>query len=161
MSKPFKKSVNIEELIEQKNTQVEALRHQCYAVEKMISISTEQLHRIEYEGNSIASQSAQLELRLECLERQLADNCKFMGNLSKVSGEQLQQRHDTLTKNVSEAEAANAALRAKMEETIRRKEQELLQWEHEIDAKQLELDEKALSFGLTLKNALGKIARIV
>ncbi|CAD2213296.1 hypothetical protein AGDE_03634 [Angomonas deanei] len=122
----------------------------------MLGISSTQRLRVEAERDDTLRQIAVTQNEMEDLEKSLENHVKFMRNLSSTTAEQLKQRYDTVQKSVETAEEENNALRQKIADLIERKEEELRQSEEEVAAQQHHIDEKALLFGIQLKERLNK-----
>lgn len=152
--KRSKKNVSPEEIIAARTQHVELLQMQCAAVEKMISYSTDQGIRIEAEIQSLHRSIALTDTLTEQVSKELDDKVKFMKSFSATNIEQLRQRNANMQKSVDDITKENEALRVKIEELEQRKEEELRCLNLEADMKRSVMNEKALQFGLQLKEAL-------
>lgn len=143
--------------MEAKRQQIEALRHQCYSVETLLAHNTEQQYRLNVEKEGIARDAAQTTLKIEEVEQNLDSQVKYMVNLSKSTEDHLKNRHASLLKSLDDVERDNEELRKKLEALRTRKEADLQRWENDVTAKENEIEEKALNFGLRLKETLLKV----
>ncbi|EPY24038.1 hypothetical protein STCU_02922 [Strigomonas culicis] len=159
-AKKGKKAVPIEEVIEAKKGQVEALRQQCYAVEKMLGISSDQMKRVQVEYNDSVRQTAITEEKIADLDHSLDEHVKFMQRLSTTNAEQLKQRYESTKNSVKDAERENEALRQKIKDMVSKKKEELRQCQEEVDREQHNIDERALHFGVLLKDRLAKVQHV-
>lgn len=150
------KNLSPEEVLAARREQLEALRQQCAAVEKMIAISTDQELRLNADIAGLERRIAETEVATEQEGRDLDDKMKFMTTYATTNLEQLQQRHANMVKVVQEAEAENEALRGKLEELTQRKKAELAEWEAKVAEQQAIMNAKALDFGLQLKETLAQ-----
>lgn len=153
---PFKKAVNIDEVIETKKVQVESLKHQCYAIESMLAINSDQQFRINAEKESIARDTALKSLETEEVDAALESNVKFMANLSKTSEEHLKNRYASLLKAMADVEKDNEELQKKLSALVAKKEADLQRWDNEVSGMEKQIEEKALNFGVRLKETLMK-----
>lgn len=160
MSGKAKKSAPVEEVIEAKKEQVEALRQQCYAVEKMLGISSDQMKRVQVEYDDAKRQTAITEEKIADLDHSLDEHVRFMQKLSTTNADQLKQRYEATKVSVDEAEKENETLRQKINEMEVRKKEELRQCQEDVDREQHNIDERALHFGVLLKERLAKIQRV-
>lgn len=146
-----------DEVIAAKKQQLETLLGQCAQVERMLAICTDQCNRLGAEALDLQRGTARKEQEAEDTERSLDDQVAFMRSFTKQSEEQLSGRQERLSKSVAEAEVEAAALRQKLLETQERKQLELIKWEDEADAMQHQMDEKALLFGMHLRESLERL----
>lgn len=152
----FKKPVNVEEVIDGKKEQVESLSNQCLTVEKMIAVNSDQQYRIHVEKDDLKRQAAQKHLEVEDMEQLLDQQVKFMANLSKNSEDHLKSRLAAVQKTFDDFKKENEDLQKKLDALINRKQADLLRWEKDVEDKEKQIEEKALSFGLRLRNTLIK-----
>lgn len=150
------KNLSPEEALAARKEQVEALKQQCAAVEKMIAISTDQELRLNAEVAGLEQRIAEVEVATEQESRDLDEKVKFMTSYAASNLEQLQQRYANMEKVVQEAEVENTALRVKLEELTQRKKAELAEWECKVAEQQALMNAKALDFGLQLKQTLAQ-----
>lgn len=153
----FKKPVNFEEVIDAKKEQVESLVNKCLTVEKMIAVNSDQQYRIRVEKDDLERQAAQKVLEIEDMEQLLDQQVKFMTNLSKNSEEHLKSRLAAVQKTFDDFTKENADLQKKLDTLNTRKEADLLRWEKDVEDKEKQIEEKALIFGLRLRDTLIKI----
>lgn len=154
--KNFKKNASPEEIIAARKEKLETLRQQCAAVEKMLSITTDQGLRLSADVAELERRIAETEVLAEQEGRDLGDKVKVLGTYSTSNLDQLQQRHVNMVKTVHEAELENEALRSKIAELMERKQAELSQWEAKVEKQRAVMNEKALDFGLQLKETLAR-----
>ncbi|KAG5490840.1 hypothetical protein JKF63_00962 [Porcisia hertigi] len=155
-AKGFKKAVSPEEVIAARKEKLESLSQQCAAVEKMLAISTDQGLRLNAEIAGLERQIAEAEVMAEKESRDLDEKVKVLSSYTTTNLDQLQQRHLNMEKSEQEAEADNELLRGKISELTERKEAELSQWEAKVEEMRTLMNEKALDFGLQLKETLAK-----
>lgn len=153
----FKKAVPPEEVIEAKKQQIESLQLQCNAVERMLAICTDQQRRVDAEIKGTTRQIAVAQQRQDELDRSLDESVHYMINMAKATDDQLRQRREALQKTAADAERENAAIRLKLEEVTQRKQAELRKWQGEVETLQQHIDEKALIFGMKLKETLDRM----
>lgn len=154
---PFKKSENIEDVIAARKEQIEHLKQQCYAVEVMLGINSDQQYRIRVESEGLARNVAQTAMKIEEVEQSLDSQVKYMAGLSKSTEEHLKNRFLSLQKSMEDVEKDNAELRRKLEALTTRREADLQRWIHDVEEKEQQIEDKALNFGLRLKETLLKV----
>lgn len=153
----FKKPVNLEEVIEGKKAQIESLEHQCYTVEQMIAITSDQQYRTHVEKDGLARQAAQKSLEIDEVEQLLNHQVKQMATLAKNSEDHLKGRLATLQKTFDDLEKENTEMKKKLEALVSRRQADLHRWETDVEDKEKQIEEKALSFGLRLRDTLMNI----
>ncbi|KAG5465259.1 hypothetical protein LSCM4_00714 [Leishmania orientalis] len=154
--KSFKKSASPEEVIAARKEKLESLSQQCAAVEKMLAISTDQGLRLNAEIAELERRIAETEVLMEQESRDLDEKVKVVSAYATNNLDQLQQRRLNMEKTANEAESENELLRAKIAELKERKEGELAQWEEKVEEQRALMNQKALDFGLQLKETLAK-----
>ncbi|CAJ1038797.1 hypothetical protein NXY56_008281 [Leishmania guyanensis] len=154
--KGFKKSVSPEEVIAARKEKLASLSQQCAAVEKMLAISTDQGLRLNAEIAELERRIAETEVLTERESRDLDEKVKAVSNYATSNLDQLQQRHLNMEKATHEAEAENDLLLVKIAELTERKEAELAEWEAKVEEQRAVMNQKALDFGLQLKETLAK-----
>ncbi|KAG5489102.1 hypothetical protein JIQ42_00725 [Leishmania sp. Namibia] len=154
--KSFKKSASPEEVIAARKEKLESLSQQCAAVEKMLAISTDQGLRLNAEIAELERRTAETEVLTEQESRDLDEKVKIVSAYATTNLDQLQQRRQNMEKAANEAESENELLRAKIAELKERKEGELAQWEEKVEEQRALMNQKALDFGLQLKETLAK-----
>ncbi|CAG9584233.1 conserved hypothetical protein [Leishmania major strain Friedlin] len=154
--KGFKSNVSPEEAIAARKEKVELLSQQCAAVEKMLSICTDQGLRLNAEIAELERRIAETEVLTEQASRDLDVTVKIVTSYATSNLDQLQQRRLNMEKTAHEAEAENEALRAKIAELTGRREAEIEQWEARVEEQQALMNQKALDFGMQLKETLAR-----
>ncbi|KAK7202305.1 hypothetical protein NESM_000302400 [Novymonas esmeraldas] len=154
--KGFKKNASPEEVMAARKEKLESLVQQCAAVERMLSVSTDQGLRLSAEIAELERHIAEAEVMTDQENRDLDEKVKTINNYATSNLDQLHQRHVNMEKTVREAELENEALRVKIAELTERKEAELAQWEAKVEEQRALMEQKALDFGLQLKETLAK-----
>ncbi|GET93778.1 hypothetical protein, conserved [Leishmania tarentolae] len=154
--KSFKSSASPEEVIAARKEKLEFLSQQCAAVEKMLSICTDQGFRLNAEIAELERRIAETEVLTEQESRDLDVTVKIVTSHATTNLDQLQQRHLNMEKTAHEAEAENEVLRARIAELTERKEAEIAQWEAKVEEQRALMNQKALDFGIQLKETLAK-----
>lgn len=154
MSKSFKKTVNIDEVIEAKKGQIETLKHQCYAVELMLALNSDQQYRVRVEKDGLVRKAAHISLQIENVEQALGGDVKYMENMSKTSEDHLRVRQTSLQKALDDVRKDCADLQKKLELLTAKRQADLDKWENVVLEKERAIEEKALEFGLRLKETL-------
>eukprot|EP00796_Vickermania_ingenoplastis_P006630 gene6630-4750_t len=150
----FQKPVNLDEQIERKKEMIRALEYQCQAVSRMLAINSDQQVRIRAQRDDALRSAAHTTLKTEEVDQTLETQVKYMTNLSKTTEEHLKNRHSNLLKNLADVERDNEELRKKLAALTERKEADLQRWEKDVAEKEAQIEDKALNFGLRLKETL-------
>ncbi|KAG5464523.1 hypothetical protein LSCM1_00713 [Leishmania martiniquensis] len=154
--KGYKKTASPEEVIAARKEKLESLSQQCAAVEKMLAISTDQGLRLNAEIAELERRIAETEVLTAQESHDLDDKVRIVSTYATTNLDQLQQRLLNMEKTAHEVEAEIELLRAKIAEVKARKEAELAQWEEKVEEQRALMNQKALDFGLQLKETLAK-----
>ncbi|CCW70084.1 unnamed protein product [Phytomonas sp. Hart1] len=157
MSSKKKKNVVADPNIDSKKQILESLKQQCYAAERILSISTGQQKRLDVDIDNLQRQVALSQQKNEEIDKTLDDDVAYMQKMYTTNEDILKQRYEKLVQNAEDEEKENRDLREKLEEIKRRKEEELRYREADIEEQKRLIDQQVLLFGMKLKEVLERM----
>ncbi|PWV07348.1 hypothetical protein C3747_103g94 [Trypanosoma cruzi] len=151
---PPKKKATDAQVVDEKRQQLDCLRRQCQAVEQLIMLSNEEKRHLEHEKTVLKKKLAELQEQCETTEKRMEDQLRTMQHLTVTCDEQLWHRLKSLESKVADAEEGNAALHLKIEETTRKRLEELQRLKDGVAELRQQLESKALACGVQLRDFL-------